>query len=113
MANYKIQENLPIKYTLDLFRSLPAYPTHQDFMFEVISYIIKVAEKKGRQVDPEDLRFSSKTLKYIFGDNLKSDEFLVRIKTILSELSEAGILEKIDDQVHIKSDEVVRYYAII
>ena len=111
--SYKINESLPIKYTLDLHRSLRAYPTHQDFMFEVISYLIKVAEQKGKQLDSNDLTFSSKTLKYIFGENLKSEEFLARIKTILSELREADVLTKVEDQVHIKSDEVLRYYTII
>lgn len=111
--NYKINDSLPIKYTLDLHRSLPAYPTHQDFMFEVISYLIKVSEKKGKPLDPNDLKFSSKTLKYIFGDEFKSEEFLVRIKTILSELREANVLDKVDEQVFIKADEVSRYYIII
>lgn len=111
--NYKIQEALPIKYTLDLYRALPGYPTHQDFMFEVISYLIKVNEKKDNLLDLNDLKFSVKTLKYIFGDNFKSDEFIARIKVILADLREAEILEKQEDYVYIKADEFIRYYTIL
>lgn len=35
------QENIPIKYTLGMWKSLPAYPTKLDVLYEIYNYNFK------------------------------------------------------------------------
>jgi len=35
------KDNTPIKYHLSMWKSLPGYPTENDFLFEVLSYLEK------------------------------------------------------------------------
>ena len=107
-----VQPILPIKYILGLQASTPNYPTTQDFMFEVISYIVRVAEAKEKDWDPQDIKFSAKTLKYIFGENMKSEEVVDRIKLRLKELLDSEILEKRGEYIYISETEFTRYYSI-
>jgi hypothetical protein len=109
---FKIQGTLPIKYTLAAHQSLPNYPTHLDFMFDVVSHIVRVAEQKGKAWDPRDVKFSVKTLNYVFGDNMKSDEFRARIIAILKDLIESGALVKNGDFIFIEDSEFSRYYTV-
>lgn len=113
MANFKIQSLLPIKYSLSVHQALPSYPTHQDFMFDVASHLVKVSEKRGKAWDPDDLKFSVKTLTYVFGDNMKSEEFIDRIKAILRDLLDSGALIKNGTFIFITADEFSKYYEII
>jgi hypothetical protein len=110
MHTFKIQPTLPIKYVLGVYRAIPTYPTTQDFMFEVISYIIKVADSKEKIWDPTEIKFSAKTLKYVFGDNMKSEEFVDRIKSILKDLLETEVLSKHGEHIFISQEEFTRYY---
>lgn len=110
--NFNIQPTLPIKYAMKVHQSLPNYPTHQDFMFEIISYIVRVTEQKEKDWDNNDIKFSAKTLKYVFGENVKSEEFLDRIKTILKDLIESGVLIKRGEFIFIEAEEFSKYYSI-
>lgn len=109
---FKIQPTLPIKYTLAAHQALPNYPTHQDFMFDVVSHLVRVAEQRGKNWDAKDIKFSVKTLNYVFGDNMKSDEFRDRIKGILKDLIESGSLIKNGEFIFIENSEFSRYYTI-
>lgn len=110
--NFNVQPTLPIKYAMKIHQSLPNYPSHRDFMFEICSYIVRVTEQKEKEWDPNDIKFSAKTLKYVFGDNVKSEEFLDRIKSILKDLLETGALTKRGEFIFIDADEFSKYYAI-
>lgn len=110
--NFKIQETLPIKYSLGLHQSMPNYPTSQDFMFDVISHLVRVAESREKEWDPTDIKFSVKTLKYVFGDNTKSEEFLGRIKVILKDLIDSETIERRGEYLYINASEFSRYYSI-
>jgi len=110
--NFNVQPTLSIKYAMKVHQELPNYPTHQDFMFEICSYIVRVSEQKEKELDPNDIKFSAKTLKYVFGDNVKSEEFLDRIKSILKDLLESGALTKKGEFIFIEADEFSKYYAI-
>jgi hypothetical protein len=91
---------------------MPNYPTTQDFMFDVISYLIRVTESREKEWDPADIKFSVKTLKYVFGENTKSEEFLGRIKAILKDLIDSEMLERRGEYLYISEQEFLRYYSI-
>ena len=60
---FKINPNLPIKYTLALHTAMPKYPSSQDFMFDVSAHIVRVTEVKSKEWNSDDIKFSTKTLK--------------------------------------------------
>lgn len=106
-----INPNLPIKYSLGLHQGMPNYPTSSDFMFDVITYLLKTLDSKGLlNKNNIDLKFSAKTLKYVFGERLKSEAFVESIKTVLTALVESGDLIKSGEYVSVTSDALSQYY---
>ena len=109
---FKIQTGLPVKYALALHSALPSYPNSFDFLFDVASHIIRVTELKSKDWDPTDIKFSTKTLKYVFGEHMASDLFKDKIKTILKGLIASGTLIKKGEFIFIPETEFSKYYII-
>lgn len=104
-------KNLPLKYALETHTALPGYPTGQDFLFDVLNYLVRVADSKSKKFDPADIKFSSKTLKYVFGDKIKDQEFLENLKLIIKTLIEEGSLSKIGENLTISETVFYNFYA--
>jgi hypothetical protein len=111
MAKYVINQDLPIKYVLECHASVPSYPTKQDFMFDIISYLVRVSEAKSKDLDQGDVKFTTKTLKYIFGDKLQG-EFLEKLKLVLEALVKEGTINKKGDSILIPESEFSKYYSL-
>ena len=109
---FKLNKTVPLKYQLDLHSSLPSYPTRQDFLFDVLSYLIRVAESKSKDWDSSSIKFSSKTLKYVFGDRL-TPEFLEKLKPIMKVLIEDGTLTKTGESLVISESTFSDFYTIL
>jgi len=73
------KENIPIKYHLSMWKSLPGYPTGQDFLYEVLSYL----EKNAKTQD-----FSEQTLNYAIGQDWRTTH-----EKIFNDLVAAGTIE--------------------
>lgn len=69
-----LRSDLPIKYYLNLYNE-DALLDEQSILFEILQYIIKVANSKEKSLELKNLKFSSKSLKYVFGDKIKDEEF--------------------------------------
>ena len=74
------KENTPIKYHLSMWKSLPGYPTSNDFLYEVLTYL----EKNAKTQD-----FSEQTLTYAIGPNWRDTH-----KGILEALVSNGTVQK-------------------
>jgi hypothetical protein len=109
---FKLSSLAPLKYSLEAHIALPTYPTRQDFVFDIASYLIRVSESKSRKLDPEDLKFSTKTLKYVFNDKMNDDEFRDRIKLIMKDMIEDGSLVKSGENLVISQTEFLKLYTI-
>jgi hypothetical protein len=107
---FNIHPSLPIKYTLGVHPALPTYPTRQDFVFDIAAHIVRVTELKSKDWSVDDIKFSTKTLKYVFGDRMQSAEFRDKIKDLLKSLLEDGTLLKKGDFVFIPESEFSKYY---
>ena len=92
--SFKLKSELPIKYELGLHRVLPSYPTETDFMIDIIQYIIKVCEIKDKSFNPSDLKFSAKTLKYVFNENEVTPGFKDKLRIVIKKLMDAETLIK-------------------
>jgi hypothetical protein len=108
---FKLQPNIPLKYLLDSHTALPSYPTRQDFIFDILSYIVKVTQVKSKDFDPGDIKFSTKTLKYVFGDKLTA-EFLEKLKLLMKDLIEDTTLIKKGEFIIIDQSEFLKFYII-
>lgn len=92
--NYKLKSDLPIKYELGLHKVLPSYPTETDFVVDIIQYIIRVCELKNKDFNPADLKFSAKTLKYVFNENEVTSDFKDKLRVVIKKLMDSETLIK-------------------
>lgn len=109
---FKINRNLPIKYALSLHQAMPGYPTKGDFIFDVAAHIVRVTEVKSKDWDPDDIKFSTKTLKYVFGEHMREEKFLIAIKKIMTDLLAEGSLIKRGEFIFIPKSEFSKYYLL-
>lgn len=83
-----LRSDLPIKYYLNLYNE-EGLSDEFTLLFEIAQYIIRVANSKEKSLDLKNIRFSSKSLKYVFGDKIKDETFktnLVKsLKTLINE----------------------------
>lgn len=108
----KISNSLPLKYVLETHTALPSYPTGQDFIFDTLNYLIRVSDSKSKTFNPAEIKFSSKTLKYVFGDRLADSLFLEKIKLIIKDLIEDGSLVKVGDSLMITESCFLNFYTV-
>lgn len=111
--SYKINESLPIKYDLLVHTALSNYPTLDDFIFDVSAYLLKVHGTKKSELSASDLKFSSKTLKYVFGTQLENEEFKLKIKENLQNGLALGKLTKEGEFVFISQETFTNYFSIV
>ncbi len=69
-----LRSDLPIKYYLNLYNE-DTLADNYSILFEILQYIIKVANAKDKNLELKNIKFSSKSLKYVFGDKLKDEAF--------------------------------------
>lgn len=80
-----LRSDLPIKYYLNLYNE-DALMDQYSVLFEILQYIIKVANAKDKSLELKNLKFSSKSLKYIFGEKLKDETFKAYVVKSLKEM---------------------------
>jgi hypothetical protein len=111
--SYKINSVLPIKYDLMVHTAMPNYPTHSDFIFDVCAYFVRVYSSKNKELAITDLKFSAKTLKYIFGDQINDEQFRQKIKKIVADLLEDESLSKKGEFIFILETTFTKYFSIV
>jgi len=111
MPTFKINESLPSKYSMECHSSMPNYPTKQDFMFDMLSHLVR-SLGKAKTLKPPDVKFNAKTLREVFGEKL-SGEFLAKVKLIIEELVKDGALIKKEDFILVPETEFLNYYSPI
>lgn len=72
MKNLKIRKDIKLKYLLNLHLT-DELLDEDSIVFEIVKYTI--GQIKDDDFDLDDIKFTSKTLKYIFGDKIKEDSF--------------------------------------
>ena len=87
------KNKIKFKYLMNLWRTMPDYPTKEDVIYELVVYLTKDGRPNGS--------FSLQTLKAPFGPNWEETKF----KQIVDEMIETGEFE-VDDK---KSSSKVWY----
>lgn len=111
--SYSTNPELPIKYHLLVHAALPTYPTLPDFLFDVCSYLIKVHGTKKSKLAKSDLKFSVKTLKYIFGSQMENEAFKLKIKENLQDGISLGQFTKDGEFLFISEETFTEYFSIV
>lgn len=111
--SYKINAKQPIKYDLLVHTALPNYPTLPDFIFDVCSYLVKVHGTKKSELTQSDLKFSVKTLKYVFGNKMDEESFRLKIKENLQDGIAKGSFTKDGEFIFISEETFTNYFSIV
>jgi hypothetical protein len=83
-----LRTDLPIKYYLNLHTDDLLFDSHAA-LYSILQYLVKVSEVKGKSLDLTSLKFTTNSLKYIFGEKIKNVEFkdnlIKKIKSLIQE----------------------------
>lgn len=107
----KIRSDLPIKYYLNVHNE-EGLRDDLTILFDIIQYLIKVIQVKQKDLELKNLKFTSKSLKYIFGDNLKNETFKADLVKRLKNLIESENLKVNGDTIHITKKGLTNFYII-
>lgn len=110
---YKLNPTVPIKYDLLVHTALPQYPTLPDFIVDVCLYIIKVHGTKKTKLADADLKFSVKTLKYVFGTQMDNESFKLKIKENLQDGLALGYFKKEGEFIFISEETFTKYFSLV
>jgi hypothetical protein len=105
----KINSSLPIKYHLNL-HMMGEKPCEDGLIFEIIKYLINQLSKKDN-FDYSNIKFTSKTLKYVFGDKMSNDVFKSHIIEILKNNISKGNIETKNKNMYIKDILLTKFYT--
>ena len=109
--NLKINNDLPIKYHLNM-HLMESFIEKDSIGFEIIKYVIGDIATHKKEMEIENFKFTSKTLKYIFGDRIKEPDFKdFVIKTIKEFIANDLIVPK-NKALHITEKMITNFYNI-
>jgi hypothetical protein len=75
------RNKIKLKYVLNLWKSLPGYPTKEDVLYEIESFLIR---------DSRPGEFSHQTLNAVFGARWEKTDY----GRVVKELIEEGLIEE-------------------
>jgi hypothetical protein len=101
-----LRSDLELKYYLGLHNE-DLFFTKDSVLFDIIEFFVKV---KKENLDAP--KFSSKTLKYIFGDKLNDENLKTKIVSYIKDLIEEGLFEKQGDSILITNNAISKFYKL-
>lgn len=106
-----LSDKAPIKYHLDLHNEV-SEDDKFSVLYDIEKYIIKVIKAKGRVLDMSELKFTAKSLKYIFGERIKDETFKQKTVKSIKELITLGYLRVENKTIYITEKGVDLFYKI-
>jgi hypothetical protein len=107
----KIRSDLPIKYYLNVHNE-EELRDDLTFLFNILQYLIKVIQIKQKEFELANLKFTSKSLKYVFGDNLKNETFKSELVKRLKNLIDLGYLKVNGQTIFFTEKGLMNFYNI-
>ncbi len=107
----KLKKDLQLKYYLSMHLNSTLIDKNA-ILFEIISYILSNIEGKDKEVTYKNLKFSSKTLKYIFGEKFESEEAKNSILLLIKELVEDKYIDIRSKTFYISEKGISKFYKI-
>jgi hypothetical protein len=104
-----LRSDLPIKYYLNIHTESKLCDQFT-LLFEILQYTIKVANSKDKSLDPNNIKFSSKSLKYVFGERLKDETFKTDIVKSLKKMIHDEYLTTEGDFIYFTKKAITYFY---
>jgi len=102
----KIKKDVPIKYILDLHLT-KEHISRDGIIFEIVRYLIN--QSKTSEIDMNSLKFTSKTLKYVFGDRM-DEEFKELVVTSIKKYIANKMIEPRGKSMYITNELLETFY---
>lgn len=80
--------------------------------FEIVKYLIRDLESNSKELIIDNFKFTSKTIKYIFGDKVKDDKFKEYIVDKLKEMIKIGWISSDNKTMYVKEEMLNNFYSI-
>lgn len=107
----KIKDEIPIKYHLNM-HLMESFIEQDSISFELIKYIKDQAESSDKKLDINSFKFTSKTLKYVFGDRMKDELFKEYAVSKLKEMIANGDIILNNKTMVINKDIITKFYNL-
>ena len=107
----KIRSDLPIKYYLNVYNE-ENLQDELTILFDIIQYLIKVIQAKDKDLSLENFKFTSKSMKYIFGDKLKDETFKQNLVKRLKNLIATENVSVTGETMKITEKGLTNFYKI-
>jgi hypothetical protein len=104
-----LRSDLPIKYYLNLYNE-EGLSDEFTLLFEILQYIIKVANAKEKSLELKNIKFSSKSLKYVFGDKIKDETFKTNLVKSLKTMINDNYLATEGDFIYFTKKGLTYFY---
>lgn len=104
-----LRSDLPIKYYLNLYNE-EGLSDEFTLLFEILQYIIRVANAKEKSLELKNIKFSSKSLKYVFGDKIKDETFKTNLVKSLKQMINDEYLTTEGDFIYFTKKGLTYFY---
>lgn len=104
-----LRSDLPIKYYLNLYNE-EGLSDEFTLLFEILQYIIRVANAKEKSLELKNIKFSSKSLKYVFGDRIKDETFKTNLVKSLKQMINNEYLTTEGDFIYFTKKGITYFY---
>jgi hypothetical protein len=104
-----LRSDLPIKYYLNLYNE-EGLSDEFTLLFEILQYIIRVANAKEKSLELKNIKFSSKSLKYVFGDKIKDETFKTNLVKSLKTMINDDYLTTEGDFIYFTKKGLTYFY---
>ena len=104
-----LRSDLPIKYYLNLYNE-EGLTDDFTLLFEILQYIIRVANAKEKSLELKNIKFSSKSLKYVFGDRVKDETFKTNLVKSLKTMINTEYLITEGDFIYFTKKGLTYFY---
>lgn len=111
MMILQLASEAKLKYHLDLHNEV-GDPDKYDKLFDILNHLIKVILAKGKELDMPSLKFTAKSLKYVFGEKIKDETFRYKTVTSLKDLIHSGHLTVKGQAIYITKRGITHFYTI-
>lgn len=105
----KLRSDLPIKYYLNVYREEELQDTFV-ILFDLVQYLLKVMQLKNKSVSQEGFKFTSKSLKYVFGEKVNDEAFKQELIAKIKELIASKDIEVEGSNMRITKKGLNNFY---
>jgi hypothetical protein len=106
-----LRSDLPIKYNLNLHRE-EGLRDDRSILFDIIGHFLRVAQSKQKETSLDSFNFSSKTMKYVFGDRLKDETFKLELVKSIKQLISSGEILATGETMSVTEKGLLNFYLI-